>query len=161
MSRTFLVTFCGLLLTLGAFSCDIMLPAFWSMERELGAPIALVQAVVPVFLLSSACGQLLFGSASDRFGRRPVLLGGLACYLAGTALGLLAQSIDVVLAGRVLQGLGSACGVVVGRAILRDRHSGAALAQTMSLAMAIFAVGPILAPLLGYALVSLGGWRAV
>ena len=161
MSERFLVTFCGLLLAMGAFSCDILLPAFWSLSRELGAPIELVQAVIPVFIMASAIGQLLFGAASDRFGRRPVLVVGLLCYLAGTLTGLAATSIALVLACRVLQGLGAACAVVVGRAILRDRNSGPALAQAMALAMAIFAFGPIVAPLLGYGLVSHGGWRLV
>ena len=72
MSRPFLVMFTGLLLALNAFSCDITLPAFWSMERSLGAPIEHVQAVIPVFLFCSAIGQLVFGPASDAFGRKPV-----------------------------------------------------------------------------------------
>lgn len=161
MSDRFLVTFCGLLLAMGAFSCDILLPAFWSLSAELEAPIELVQAVIPVFIMASAVGQLLFGAASDRFGRRPVLIAGLLCYLAGTLLGLAATSIGVVLLARALQGLGGACAVVVGRAILRDCNSGAGLAQAMALAMAIFAFGPIVAPLLGFGLVSQGGWRLV
>ena len=161
MSERFIVTFCGLLLAMGAFSCDILLPAFWSLSAELAAPIELVQAVIPVFIMASAIGQLLFGAASDRFGRRPVLIVGLLCYLAGTLTGLAATSIGVVLLCRVMQGLGGACAVVVGRAILRDCNSGSALAQAMALAMAIFAFGPIVAPLLGFGLVSYGGWRLV
>ena len=69
-------TLTGLLLALNAFSCDITLPAFWSMERSLGAPIEHVQAVIPVFLFCSAIGQLVFGPASDAFGRKPVILAG-------------------------------------------------------------------------------------
>src|SRR5712671_109843 len=60
VSRTFLIAFCGLLLSVSAFSCDITLPAFWSMQRDLGAPIEWVQAVVPVFLIFQAIGQLAF-----------------------------------------------------------------------------------------------------
>ncbi|KAB2848841.1 MAG: multidrug effflux MFS transporter [Hyphomicrobiaceae bacterium] len=161
MSDRFLVTFCGLLLAMGAFSCDILLPAFWSLSQDLSAPLGLVQAVIPVFIMASAIGQLLFGAASDRYGRRPVLIVGLLCYLVGTLIGLMATSIAVVLLCRVLQGLGGACAVVVGRAILRDCHGGPGLAQAMALAMAIFAFGPIVAPLLGYGLVAQGGWRLV
>ena len=161
MSRTGLITFCGLLLSVSAFSCDITLPAFWSMQQDLAAPIEWVQAVVPMFLIFQAVGQMAFGPVSDRFGRRPVILAGLVLYLAGAALAAAAQSIGVVHAGRAAQGFGSACGIAVGRAVLRDISHGPALAQAMALAMAIFALGPISAPLVGYGLVALGGWRAI
>ena len=161
MSRTALIAFCGLLLSVSAFSCDITLPAFFSMQRELGTSIELVQAVVPIFLMAQAIGQMAFGPVSDRFGRRPVIVGGLGLYLAGTVIALLAQSIGAVHVGRAAQGFGSACGIAVGRAVLRDISHGPALAQAMALAMAIFALGPISAPLVGYGLVALGGWRAI
>ncbi len=146
---------------LNAFSCDIMLPAFWSLQQGFGVPIERAQSVIPVFLMSAGIGQLFAGPASDRFGRKPVVVTGLCLYLAGLVLGLVAPSMDVLLAGRALQGFGSAFGIVVGRAILRDTNSGAELARTMALSFAIFSGGPILAPLLGFGLVSSGGWRAV
>jgi DHA1 family bicyclomycin/chloramphenicol resistance-like MFS transporter len=161
VSRTTLIAFCGLLLSVSAFSCDITLPAFFSMQRELGTSIELVQAVVPIFLMAQAIGQMAFGPVSDRFGRRPVIVAGLGLYLAGTTIALLAQSIGAVHVGRAAQGFGSACGIAVGRAVLRDVSQGPALAQAMALAMAIFALGPISAPLVGYGLVALGGWRAI
>lgn len=161
MSRFFLIAFCGLLLSVSAFSCDVTLPAFWDMQAEFGVPIAWVQAIVPVFLIFQGIGQLVFGPISDRFGRRPVILAGLVVYLAGAALAGLAHSIGAVHAGRIAQGFGSACGIVVGRAVLRDVNHGPALAQSMALAMAIFALGPISAPLVGYGLVALSGWRGV
>ena len=161
MSRFSLIAFCGLLLSVSAFSCDVTLPAFWAMQQEFSVPIAWVQAVVPVFLIFQAIGQLVFGPVSDRFGRRPVILAGLVVYLAGAAIAGLAQSIGAVHAGRAAQGFGSACGIVVGRAVLRDVSHGPALAQSMALAMAIFALGPISAPLVGYGLVALSGWRGV
>jgi DHA1 family bicyclomycin/chloramphenicol resistance-like MFS transporter len=76
-------------------------------------------------------------------------------------IALAAHSIGAVHLGRAAQGFGSACGIAVGRAVLRDVSHGPALAQAMALAMAIFALGPISAPLLGYGLVALGGWRAI
>jgi len=161
VSRALLIVYCGLLLTVSAFSCDITLPAFWSMQADLGAPIEWVQAVVPIFLISQGLGQLAFGPVSDRFGRRPVILAGLALYLAGTLLAMLAPGIGAVHAGRAAQGFGSACGIAVARAVLRDVNQGAALARAMALAMAIFALGPITAPLLGYGLVAAAGWRGV
>jgi DHA1 family bicyclomycin/chloramphenicol resistance-like MFS transporter len=161
MSRAFLIPFCGLLLMLNAFSCDIMLPAFWSLQTSFGVAIEKAQSVVPVFLMSAGIGQLFAGPLSDRFGRRPVVIAGLLLYLAGLGIGFIAPSIDVLLVGRALQGFGSAFGIVVGRAILRDTNSGAELARTMALSFAIFSGGPILAPLLGYGLSTAGGWRAV
>lgn len=161
VSRPLLIAFCGLLLSVSAFSCDITLPAFWSMQQDLGAPIEWVQAVVPVFLIFQATGQLIFGPVSDRYGRRPVILAGLVLYLVGVVIAMLAHSIGAVHVGRAAQGFGSACGIVVGRAVLRDVSHGPALAQSMALAMAIFALGPISAPLVGYGLVALSGWRGV
>jgi DHA1 family bicyclomycin/chloramphenicol resistance-like MFS transporter len=161
VNRFSLIAFCGLLLSVSAFSCDVTLPAFWSMQQEFGVSIDWVQAIVPVFLIFQAIGQLVFGPVSDRFGRRPVIMGGLVIYIAGAAIAGLAQSIWAVHAGRVAQGFGGACGIVVGRAVLRDVSHGAALAQSMALAMAIFAFGPISAPLVGYGLVAMSGWRGV
>ncbi len=161
MSKTLLIAYCGLLLSVSAFSCDITLPAFWSMERDLAAPIEWVQAVVPVFLIAQGFGQLAFGPVSDRFGRRPVILAGLVLYIAGAGVAALAAGIGLVHVGRIAQGVGAACGIAVGRAVLRDVSHGPALAQAMALAMAIFALGPICAPLLGYGLVALGGWRTI
>jgi MFS transporter, DHA1 family, multidrug resistance protein len=161
VSKPLLIVFCGLLLTVSAFSCDITLPAFWSMQRDLGVPIAWVQAVVPVFLIFQAVGQLIFGPVSDRYGRRPIILAGLLFYLFGVVIAGLAHSIGMVHAGRAAQGFGSACGIVLARAVLRDVSHGTALAQSMALAMAIFSLGPISAPLLGHGLVVLSGWRGV
>jgi MFS transporter, DHA1 family, multidrug resistance protein len=161
MSRLFLVLFTGLLLALNAFSCDITLPAFWSMERSLGAPIEQVQAVIPVFLFCSAIGQLVFGPASDAFGRKPVILAGVAFYIAGALIAAAAGTLTVALYGRALQGFGSACGAVIARALLRDVHSGPELARTMAFASSVIALGPIIAPLVGYGLVVIGEWRGV
>jgi DHA1 family bicyclomycin/chloramphenicol resistance-like MFS transporter len=159
MSQKFLIVFCGLLLASNAFSTDVLLPAVFAMERDLAAPITTVQITMPLFIFASAFGQLLYGSASDRFGRKPVLLAGLAVYTVAALVATLAQSITVVLVARAFQGLGSAAGIVIGRAILRDTHAGPELARTMALAMAMISFGPILAPLAGTGLVALGGWR--
>jgi DHA1 family bicyclomycin/chloramphenicol resistance-like MFS transporter len=153
--------FTGLLLALNAFSCDITLPAFWSMERSLGAPIEHVQAVIPVFLFCSAIGQLVFGPASDAFGRKPVILAGVALYITGALIAAAAGTLTVALWGRALQGFGSACGAVIARALLRDVHSGPELARTMAFASSVIALGPIIAPLVGYGLVVVGEWRGV
>lgn len=159
MSPGFIIPFCGALMALVAFSCDILLPTFFDMQRDFGVAIERVQAVIPIFLLAAASGQMLFGPLSDAFGRKPILYVGLACYLAGCLACGLAGSVGMLYAGRMLQGVGAACGVVIARTILRDTHSGAELARAMALSMAIFAIGPLTAPLFGVGLMTLAGWR--
>ena len=161
MSRRFLIIFCGLLLTSNAFSTDILLPALFSMEGAFAAPLEQVQIAMPLFIFASAFGQIVYGPASDRFGRKPVLLTGLAIYTFAALIALMAQSLGVLLFARALQGFGSAAGIVLGRAILRDTHSGAELAQSMAMAMAVITLGPVLSPLAGTGLVALGGWQSV
>jgi DHA1 family bicyclomycin/chloramphenicol resistance-like MFS transporter len=155
-----LVAFTGLMLSLNAFSNDILIPALFAIEREFAVPIEQAQASIPLFLLMAGVGQLAFGPVSDRFGRRPVLITGLAVYLAGTAIALLAPSITALHAGRMLQGFGVSCAIVVARAILRDCYGGVELARSLALAMTVFAIGPMIAPAAGVALMTLGSWRA-
>lgn len=161
MNPRFLVIYCGLILSLSAFSIDITLPAFFLMAKEFTASIDQVQMTVPVFAVTFGAGQIFFGAASDRFGRKPMIVLGLGFFLVGSLVAFLAPSLEVLLMGRFLQGIGAGCNQVSVRAVLRDRHSGPALGQAMALAMGIFAFGPVVAPLLGYGLVELGGWRFV
>ena len=93
MSRRFLIIFCGLLLTSNAFSTDVLLPAIFSLEAAFAAPIEQVQIAMPIFIFSSAFGQLIYGPASDRFGRKPVLLAGLGIYTAAAVIALFAPSL--------------------------------------------------------------------
>jgi DHA1 family bicyclomycin/chloramphenicol resistance-like MFS transporter len=158
-SRRFVVVFCGLALALNAFSCDMLLPTFFAIQSELGAPIERVQAVIPVFLMAAGLGQVIFGPLSDRFGRKPVMAVGLVLYVAGATAALLAPGIGTLLFSRAIQGLGSSCGIVVARAVLRDLATEGDLARTVASTMTIFALGPIVAPLIGVVLLTFGGWR--
>lgn len=161
MSPGSIVLYCGFLLTVTAFSVDITLPAFGLIAADLGADYGQVQLVVPLFILATGFGQMLAGPLSDRFGRKPVVLGGMALYAAGATICQFAPSIEVLLSGRILQGLGAAAGPVVGRAIIRDLFAGQALARNLALATMIFAFGPIVAPLLGISIMSVGSWRSI
>lgn len=156
-----LVVYCGVLMSISAFSVDIMLPAFAEITGDLAAPYELVQWTVPVYMIAAGVAQLLWGSASDRFGRRPVLATGLCIFLAGCVVAALAPGIVVLLAARLLQGFGAAAAIVSSRAILRDRYRGEELARNLALATAIFAAGPILAPLVGAGIALPFGWRAI
>lgn len=160
MTNRFVILLTGLLLGLNAFANDILLPTFTTIASDLNTPIESVQALIPIFLIAAGCGQLYSGPASDRYGRRPLLVVGLSLFIVGTAICAIAQSIFGLQVGRVVQGLGAAFGVVVARATLRDTQSGPALARSMALAMSIFSFGPIAAPLVGVGLLYIGGWRA-
>lgn len=162
MGARALVFYCGLLLTIGAFSVDITLPFFTPMRAHFGAGHAAVSATVTLYIGFIGLGQIVFGPLSDRFGRRPAIAIGLVIYLAGAAIALVAPTIEVLLAGRAVQGFGAAVGPVVARAILRDLFSGPKLAQNLAIATGIFSLGPILAPLIGVAIAEAGGsWRSI
>ncbi|MEP0941012.1 MAG: multidrug effflux MFS transporter [Rhizobiaceae bacterium] len=157
---TTLVVFCGFLMALSGFSTDVMLPAFGIMVGELNTSMDMVQGTIPVFALFFGISQIFYGPMSDRYGRRPAIALGLTIYLAGSLFAALGTDIETVLIGRALQGAGAGTAPVLARAILRDTHSGTALATAMSLTWAIFAIGPIFGPLVGYAVVEMFGWRS-
>ncbi|WP_170990108.1 multidrug effflux MFS transporter [Aquamicrobium sp. LC103] len=156
-----IVVYCGLLMSISAFAVDISLPTFAAIADDLAAPYELVQWTITIYMFSAGIAQLVWGSASDRFGRKPALAWGLSIFLGGCVLATLAPNIGLLLAARALQGFGAAAAIVCSRAIIRDRHSGPDLARNLALATAIFAVGPIVAPLLGAGIALPFGWRAV
>ncbi len=145
----------------GAFSIDITLPSFPDIETDLATNKTLVQWTITAFLIAAGVGQLFWGGAADRFGRKPTLVIGLSTYLAGCLLAALAPNIEALLAGRALQGLGGAAAMVCSRAILRDIFSGDELARGLALATAIFAAGPIIAPLAGGLIAEFSDWRTI
>ncbi len=150
------------LMALNALAVDIMLPAL----QQIGFALNVVQAnssqaVLSSYLLGFGIGQLLVGSISDRFGRRPVLLAGLAVYVVAAALCSAAPSFELLIAGRILQGMGSAAPRVITISIVRDCYSGRRMASVMSLAMMVFMAVPILAPSIGQVVILLAPWRAI
>lgn len=161
MRDRWLVAYCGVLMSISSFSVDITLPSFPVMVADLDAPFELVQWTITSYMIGAGFGQLLWGSASDRFGRRPILASGLALFLLGCLGAAFVSSIGLMLACRVLQGLGAAAAIVSSRAIIRDRFSGEELARNLAFATAIFAIGPIFAPLLGASVAALAGWRFI
>ncbi|PHP67647.1 hypothetical protein CSC94_08080 [Zhengella mangrovi] len=157
----YVALYCGLLMSIGAFSIDISLPAIPVMVQELDEPYALVQWTVTIYMFTSAFGQLLWGPASDRFGRKAMLGGGLFLYFAGSVICVFAPDIATLLAGRGLQGFGASAAIVMSRAIIRDLYSGEELARNLALATMFFALGPIIAPFVGAGLAAALGWRAI
>jgi MFS transporter, DHA1 family, multidrug resistance protein len=161
LSQLAIIIYCGVLMSISSFAIDITLPAFPEMVGRLDAPYSTIQWTVTAYMFAAGLAQLVWGPASDRFGRRPVMAAGLSVFLAGSVVTVFAPSIEWLLAGRAVQGLGAAAAIVLARAILRDLYSGQELARNLALAWAIFAVGPILAPLVGALVLVPFGWRAV
>lgn len=149
-----------LLTALSALTLNMVLPSLPSMARDLAAREAVTALAVSGYMLASALFQLGLGPLSDRFGRRPVMLGALAIFV-GASLGcMLAQDVVVLLACRVMQAVIIA-GAVVSSAAIRDRHSAVESAAKLSLIASAMAVAPMLGPLFGGLLDVALGWRAV
>lgn len=149
------------LLAVTPLSIDMPLPALPGLGQAFAGDVARAQLVVSAFLLGFAGAQLAYGPLSDRFGRRPVLLGGLGLYLAATVGCAVAPSLDWLLAGRLVQGLGACAGPVLARAVVRDLHEGARGARVLSLATMGMSVAPMAAPIVGGLVLLVLDWRGI
>ncbi|GAB2512808.1 MFS transporter [Nocardiopsis aegyptia] len=157
----------GLLLVLGLLSAmaplalDLYLPAFPAMTEDLSAGSTAIQATLTAFLVGLTAGHLVFGPLSDRFGRRrPLIAGAVLCVVAG-AVAALAPTAGVLVVARLVQGLGGAAGMVIGRAVVSDLARGRAAARAFSLMMIVGGVAPVVAPVLGGLLLGPLGWRGL
>lgn len=159
--REFVAMIATLFATIG-FSIDALLPALPEIAATLtpDAPNR-AQLVVAAFVLGMGAGTLVLGPVSDAVGRRPVILAAAALYLAGAALAWRAQTLEALLLGRLVQGVGAAGPRVVALAVVRDLHAGRAMARIMSLVMTVFILFPAVAPLIGAGVIAVAGWRAI
>jgi len=148
------------LAAIGTLSTNIILPSFPSLASEFGVDSRTLGVTLTSFFIAFALGQLVVGPLSDRFGRRQLVLGGLAVFAAGTVIGGLATSFDMLIFARVIQGLGVCAASVLSRAIARDLFDGVALAKALSLTMIAMAAAPGFSPLIGSGLDFAFGWRA-
>jgi DHA1 family bicyclomycin/chloramphenicol resistance-like MFS transporter len=147
------------LAALGALATNIILPAFPRIGADLGVSSQELGLTLSSFFVAFAFGQLLVGPLSDRFGRKWLVLVGLAVFVAGSVLCALAGTLPFLILGRVIQALGACAASVLSRAIARDLFDGEALARALALTMIAMAAAPGFSPLLGSALDSLFGWR--
>ncbi len=146
---------------LGPFSIDTYLPAFPAIGHDLGAsPIAL-QQTLSAYLFAYAFMMLWHGALSDSIGRRRVVLGGLVIFAIATLGCAIAGNIQSLWLFRALQGLSAGAGLVIGRAIIRDRFSGAEAQRLMSQITLVFSIAPAIAPVLGGVLLNSLGWRSI
>lgn len=150
----------SLLLGLQPVTTDLYLPSLPSLARELRAPMASAQLTLSALILSFGLGQLLVGPMSDRFGRRPLLLGGLSVYVIASLLSMMAPTIDTLIGTRALQGIGLAAAVVCGRAMVRDLYEPLEGTDVMSRGQTGLGVFALASPLVGGWLAMGAGWRA-
>lgn len=153
-----LVVLLASLTAIGPLAIDMYLPSLPAIGAALQATPSQTQATLATFLAGMALGQLFYGPASDRIGRRGPILLGAALFVVASAGCALATDVEQLLLGRFLQALGASAAGVVVRAVVRDQFNHTDTARVLSLMMLIMGVAPILAPMLGGVLLALGGW---
>ncbi len=151
----------GLLSAVGPFAIDMYLPALPVISADLNATTAATQGSLIAFFLAVAFFQVVYGPISDSYGRKAPLYFGMALYSIGSIGCGLAPSIEWLIVGRFVQGIGACAGMTIPRAIVRDLHTGPDAARLMSLIMLVFSVSPILAPLFGSTIIALTSWRVI
>jgi MFS transporter, DHA1 family, multidrug resistance protein len=155
------VALIGTMSIFGPLCIDMYLPALPDINRQLHASASAVQLTLTACLIGIAAGQLILGPISDRYGRRPPLLAGLAAFVLSSLACAAAPNIYALTGFRLIQGLGGAAGIVIARSIVRDLHSGVALARFFATLMLATGVGPVLAPQVGSWILSFTSWRGV
>jgi DHA1 family bicyclomycin/chloramphenicol resistance-like MFS transporter len=150
------------IMALNPLAMDMMLPAL----TNIGSALHIgegnrLQAVLSTFLLGFGVGQLVMGPLSDRFGRRPVMIGGTVVYCLASALALAADSFEALLLGRLLQGFSTSATRVIATSVVRDCYAGRPMARVMSLTMMVFISVPVLAPSFGQFVLLLTAWRGI
>lgn len=159
--RAWLLTLAALA-AMGTLATNLLLPSLPVIARSLGVGEArLTAGLLGLFLAVFALAQLVVGPLSDRIGRRPVILGGLLAFSAGSAVAALAGDLPLLLAGRTLQAIGVAAASVLARAAARDRFEGPQLAALLGRIMVVMAAAPGFSPLLGGLVQAALGWRAL
>ncbi|MGB0629395.1 MAG: MFS transporter [Alphaproteobacteria bacterium] len=142
-------------------SLHLFFPALPSVKADFATTETIANLTVSVPLFVMAFASLIYGSLSDRFGRRPVLLGSIALFVFGSALSAMADSIWLLIAGRILQSAGGGGGLGLARTIARDVFGADQLMKVLSYLTMAYSLGPMIAGPIGGALVDLGGWRSI
>ena len=151
----------GALTMFGSVAMDMYLPALPRIVAVLRASPAAGQATISVFLFGLAAGQLVFGPLSDRWGRRPPLFAGMALFLLASALCAAVTDARTLIGLRLVQAVGACAGMVIARAVVRDRYDDHEVLHVFSLLTLVFGVAPIVAPLVGGWVLAAAGWRAI
>src|SRR3954462_7109714 len=156
-----LLTLLMAMTAIGPTTLNVVVPALPEMANRLASDVGTIQFTVSVYLLALAAGQLLMGPLSDRFGRRPVLLAGLALTAVASVLAISMATVTSLIAARALPALGASAGIVVSRAIIRDLFDRNRAAAMLGLVATVMVVVPTLGPLIGGLLDTGFGWPAI
>ena len=144
----------------GPVAMQIFLPALPMIQSSLHTSPGVAQLTLSLSMVAVAFSTLAYGPLSDRFGRRPVMLAGLLILAAGSVICVLAQTIETLIAGRLVQSAGGAAGMVLSRAIARDRFGPLGATRVISQLTLVMVAAPMVAPALGGVLADAAGWRA-
>jgi MFS transporter, DHA1 family, multidrug resistance protein len=151
----------GIIGILGPFGTDIYLPALPQMAENLSTSESSIRLTLSIYTIGMAAGQLVIGALSDRFGRRRLMIGGGLVVAVAALSASLAENLATLLLSCVVLGVGSAAGLVTGRAVISDKTIGKQATKYFSLLQMTVSMGPIIAPLAGAALLALGDWRLI
>jgi DHA1 family bicyclomycin/chloramphenicol resistance-like MFS transporter len=154
----------GLLMTMtaiGSMSLNILVPAVPRLADLFSADVEIIQLTISLYIVGLALAQLMCGPLSDRFGRRPVILGGLTLAAFASFFAIFAGTITGLIVARVVQALGASTGQVVGRAIIRDLYERERAASVLGLVTSAMVVFPMVSPLIGGILDTLFGWHSI
>ena len=161
LSQLSLALLLGALAMFGPFAIDSMFPAFGQIEREFAVSAAAMQQTIAVYMLAYGTASVLHGPISDAYGRRSVLLVGIAVFMLASVGCALSTSLPQLLFFRALQGVSSGVGIIVGRAIVRDLREGADAQRLMSQISMIFTIAPAIAPMIGGWILGWGNWPMI
>lgn len=161
MNYPLLIAMLASLAAIAPLAVDMYLPAMHDMASQLAQPIEQVELSISTFLIGFAIGQLLGGSTSDRFGRKPVIFFGLLIYTISSIGLAMADSLELLLFLRFIQAIGGGAATVNSPAIVRDRFEGAQVAKTLSMVAMVMMSAPLVAPILGSLIHASLGWRAI
>jgi DHA1 family bicyclomycin/chloramphenicol resistance-like MFS transporter len=156
-----LIAVLAIITALGPMAMQIILPVLPVLQDAFVVPAASVQYALSLALFTIAFATLVYGPASDRYGRRPVLVIGLVIFVIGSIIAALAPTIEIVIVGRIVQAVGGAAGMVLSRAIVRDLYDRETAAKLMAYMITALVVAPMISPLIGGLLNDSFGWRAI
>ena len=158
-NRSHLIFILAAIVALGPLSVDMYLPTMPSMVVFFDTTLSQVQLTLSSYLLGFALFHLVCGPLSDRFGRKPVLIGGLALYVIMSVACAVADSVEQLIVFRFLQAMGACCAPTLGRAIVRDIYPPQEAMKALAYVSSLMALAPVVAPTLGGLLVKIGDWR--
>jgi DHA1 family bicyclomycin/chloramphenicol resistance-like MFS transporter len=146
---------------IGPLAVHLFMPVIPAVRAALGLSASLAQLTFSIALFGMAISTLFYGSLSDRYGRRPVLLSGLGLFLVGSALSAMATSVVPLVLGRLVQAIGAGSGLTLGRAIAQDVYGADRLVKAIAYLTMAYTIGPMISPMVGGILIDAFGWRSV